>query len=50
MVVNKNRQIAEAKKVAKLMAEQGYNQPIPAKSESFGQGALGMFYVGTDQM
>ena len=50
VVVNKNRQIAEAKKVAKLMAEQGYTQPIPQKVKVLGQGALGMFYVGTDQM
>ena len=50
VVVNKNRQIAEAKKVALLMAEQGYTQPIPQKVKVLGQGALGMFYVGTDQM
>src|SRR5574343_162624 len=50
VVVNKNRQIAEAKKVAKLMAEQGYTQPIQQKVKVLGQGALGMFYVGTDQM
>jgi 3-hydroxyacyl-CoA dehydrogenase len=29
--VSKNRQIAEAKKVAKLLAEQGYTQPIEQK-------------------
>lgn len=50
VVVNKNRQIAEAKKVAKLMAEQGYTQPIPQKVKVVGKDALGMFYVGTDQM
>lgn len=50
VVVNKNRQIAEAKKVALLMAEQGYTQPIPQKVKVLGQAALGMFYVGTDQM
>ena len=50
VVVNKNRQIAEAKKVALLMAEQGYTQPIQQKVKVLGQGALGMFYVGTDQM
>ena len=32
------------------MAEQGYTQPIPQKVKVLGQGALGMFYVGTDQM
>jgi 3-hydroxyacyl-CoA dehydrogenase len=50
VMVNKNRQIAEAKKVVKLMAEQGYTQPIQQKVKVLGQGALGMFYVGTDQM
>lgn len=50
VVVNKNRQIAEAKKVAKLMAEQGYTQPIEQKVKVLGNGALGMFLVGTDQM
>ena len=50
VVVSKNRQIAEAKKVAKLMAEQGYTQPIEEKVKVLGKDALGMFYVGTDQM
>ncbi len=50
VVVNKNLQIAEAKKVAKLMAEQGYTQPIEQKVTVLGKDALGMFYVGTDQM
>ncbi len=50
VVVNKNRQIAEAKKVAKLMAEQGYTQPIEQTVKVLGKDALGMFYVGTDQM
>lgn len=50
VVVNKNRQIAEAKKVAKLLAEQGYTQPIEQKVTVLGKDALGMFYVGTDQM
>jgi 3-hydroxyacyl-CoA dehydrogenase len=48
--VSKNRQIAEAKKVAKLLAEQGYTQPIEQKVKVLGKDALGMFYVGTDQM
>lgn len=50
VVVSKNRQIAEAKKVAKLMAEQGYTQPVPQKIKVLGKDALGMFLVGTDQM
>ena len=50
VVVNKNRQIAEAKKVAKLLAEQGYTQPIEQKVKVLGKDALGMFLVGTDQM
>ncbi|MEC5394276.1 3-hydroxyacyl-CoA dehydrogenase/enoyl-CoA hydratase family protein [Bergeyella sp. RCAD1439] len=50
VVVNKNRQIAEAKKTAKLMAESGYTQPIGQKVRVLGRDALGMFYVGTDQM
>lgn len=50
VVVNKNTQILEAKKVAKLMAEKGYTQPIQQKVKVLGKDALGMFYVGTDQM
>ncbi|PIE50106.1 MAG: 3-hydroxyacyl-CoA dehydrogenase [Flavobacteriales bacterium] len=50
IVVDKKRQIAEAKKVAKLMAEQGYTQPIQQKVKVLGKEALGMFLVGTDQM
>lgn len=50
VVVNKKTQILEAKKVAKLMAERGYTQPIQQKVEVLGKDALGMFYVGTDQM
>lgn len=50
VVVHKNRQIAEAKKVALLMAGQGYTQPIEQKVKVLGKDALGMFYVGTDQM
>ena len=50
VVVNKNRQIAEAKRNALLMAEHGYTQPIQEKVKVLGQNALGMFYVGTDQM
>ena len=50
IVVNKDRQIAEAKKQAILMAEAGYTQPIPEKVKVLGKEAMGMFYVGSDQM
>lgn len=50
VIVDKRRQIAEAKKIAKLIAEQGYTQPIEQKVKVLGSEALGMFYVGTDQM
>ena len=51
VVVNKDRQIAEAKKHALIMAEAGYTQPIKRKDvKVLGKQALGMFLVGTDQM
>jgi 3-hydroxyacyl-CoA dehydrogenase len=51
VVVNKDRQIAEAKKHAILMAEAGYTQPIKRTDvKVLGKQALGMFLVGTDQM
>jgi len=51
VVVNKNRQIGEAKKHALLLAEAGYTQPIRRKDiKVLGKQALGMFLVGTDQM
>ncbi len=51
VVVNKDRQIAEAKKQALLMAEAGYTQPIHRKNvKVLGKQALGMFLVGTNQM
>ncbi len=50
IVVNKDRQIAEAKKHALIMAEAGYTQPIPEKVKVLGKEAMGMFYVGSDQM
>jgi 3-hydroxyacyl-CoA dehydrogenase len=51
IVVNKDRQIAEAKKHALLMAEAGYTQPIRRTDvKVLGKQALGMFLVGTDQM
>ncbi len=51
IVVNKERQIAEAKKHAKLLAESGYTQPAKRKDVLvLGKQALGMFLVGTDSM
>lgn len=50
VVVNKAEQIQTAKMLAKSMAEHGYTQPIEQKVTVLGREALGMFYVGTDQM
>lgn len=51
VVVNKDRQLAEAKKHALLMAEAGYTQPPKRKDvKVLGKQALGMFLVGTDSM
>ena len=51
VVVNKDRQIAEAKKYAKLLADAGYTQPTKRKDVLvLGKQALGMFLVGTDSM
>jgi 3-hydroxyacyl-CoA dehydrogenase len=51
VVVNKERQIATAKAYAKLMADQGYTQPVKRKDvKVLGKQALGMFLVGTDSM
>ncbi|TVZ55743.1 3-hydroxyacyl-CoA dehydrogenase [Lutibacter sp. Hel_I_33_5] len=51
VVVNKERQIAIAKKHALLMAESGYTQPAKRKDVLvLGKQALGMFLVGTDSM
>ncbi len=51
VVVNKDRQIGVAKSYAKLMAEQGYTQPVKRKDvKVLGKQALGMFLVGTDSM
>ena len=51
VVVNKDRQIGVAKAYAKLMAEQGYTQPVKRKDvKVLGKQALGMFLVGTDSM
>ncbi|RLD29264.1 MAG: 3-hydroxyacyl-CoA dehydrogenase [Bacteroidetes bacterium] len=51
VVVNKDRQIATAKQVARMMADQGYTRPVKRKDvKVLGKQALGMFLVGTDQM
>jgi 3-hydroxyacyl-CoA dehydrogenase len=51
VVVNKDRQIAEAKKHALIMAEAGYTQPVKRDDVLvLGKQALGMFLVGTDSM
>ena len=51
VVVNKDRQLAEAKQQALFMANAGYTQPVKRKDvKVLGKQALGMFLVGTDQM
>ncbi len=51
VVVNKDRQIAEAKKHALILSEAGYTQPVKRKDVLvLGKQALGMFLVGTDAM
>ena len=51
IVVNRDNQIAMAKKHAVLMAESGYTQPVRRKDiKVLGRQVLGMFYVGTDSM
>ncbi len=51
VVVNKDRQIAVAKAHARLLADQGYTQPVLRKDvKVLGKQALGMFLVGTDSM
>ncbi|WMI69912.1 3-hydroxyacyl-CoA dehydrogenase/enoyl-CoA hydratase family protein [Mangrovimonas sp. YM274] len=51
VVVNKDRQIATAKAYARLMADQGYTQPIKRNDvKVLGKQALGMFLVGIDSM
>jgi 3-hydroxyacyl-CoA dehydrogenase len=51
VVVNKDRQIATARQVARLMADQGYTRPVKRKDvKVLGKQALGMFLVGTDAM
>jgi len=51
VVVNKDRQIAAAKAVARQMADMGYTKPVRRKDvKVLGKQALGMFLVGTDSM
>jgi len=50
VVVNKDRQIATAKRHAIQLLEDGYTQPTPKKALVYGQQALGMFLVGTDSL
>jgi 3-hydroxyacyl-CoA dehydrogenase len=50
VVVNKDRQIATAKRHAIQMLQDGYTQPTPKKVLVYGQQALGMFLVGTDSL
>ena len=50
VVVNKDRQIATAKRHAIQMLQDGYTQPVAKKVQVYGQQALGMFLVGTDSL
>lgn len=50
VVINKDRQIATAKRHAILMLEDGYTQPVKKQVMVLGQQALGMFLVGTDSL
>ena len=50
VVVNKDRQIATAKRHAIQMLEDGYTKPVPKDVLVYGQQALGMFLVGTDSL
>jgi 3-hydroxyacyl-CoA dehydrogenase len=51
VVINKDLQLAQAKKHAILLAESGYTQPAKRRDiKVLGRQALGMFYVGTDSM
>ncbi|WP_431164602.1 3-hydroxyacyl-CoA dehydrogenase NAD-binding domain-containing protein [Tenacibaculum halocynthiae] len=51
VVVNKERQIAQAKKHAVLLAEAGYTQPVKREDVLvLGKQALGAFMVATDSM
>jgi 3-hydroxyacyl-CoA dehydrogenase len=48
--MNKHRQIADAKKLALTLSEQGYTMPAKDKFKVLGKTALGMFEVGIHQM
>jgi len=48
--MNKRRQIADAKRKALLLAENGYVQPIQQQVKVLGQQALGMFRAGAHAM
>ena len=48
--MNKRRQIADAKRKALLLAENGYIQPLPKEVKVLGQQALGMFRAGAHAM
>ena len=50
VVVNRERQLAVAKRHAIQMVEDGYTQPVPKQVHVLGRQALGMFYVGTDSL
>ncbi len=51
VVLNKDRQIAVAKRHARQMADDGYTRPLKRKDiRVLGQEILGMFQVGTDSM
>jgi len=51
VVVSRDRQLAVAKEQAKLMAQNGYTQPVKTNNiKVLGRQALGAFLVGTDQM
>ncbi len=51
VVVSRDRQLAIAKEQAKLMAQNGYSQPVKTNDiKVLGRQALGAFLVGTDQM
>jgi 3-hydroxyacyl-CoA dehydrogenase len=51
VVVSRDRQLAIAKQHARLMADNGYSQPVKTNDiKVLGQQALGAFLVGTDQM
>jgi len=50
VVVNRDRQIATAKRYAMQMVADGYTKPIQQQVKVLGKQSLGMFLVGTDAM